>query len=88
MCIVLSTPYTPMFQKVKVLLLKSLFQCDVGQLQAKEQYWIDMATCPAPSLKYWSPWSFGKPLIYERNALREALPQQMDKFLLKSIVAL
>ena len=26
----------------------------------KEQYWNDMATCPAPSLKYWSPWSFGK----------------------------
>ncbi len=26
----------------------------------KEQYWIDMATCPSPSRKYWSPWLFGR----------------------------
>ncbi len=80
-----------------------------------EQYWIDMAACPAPSLKYWSPCSFGKhhfgyqwcsifvsnykyvitwsypilrtiPLIHERNALREVLPQRVGKFPLKSIV--
>ena len=65
-----------------------------GQLVAKEWYCFGWR---APSLEYWSSWSFGRQHFgYQwcstinpwKKSLREDLPQQMGKFLYQTSITL